>query len=146
MGDIGAGSRGMVSGCLSRYPGCIKKSSNNCTLDAEVNIFGDRSGVADHAGHWVALRLRQDGANRDAIGAWLEVRHGSRLTRREMTVGGGHASGESGWLHVGLGDTAEAEVRVVWPDGTAGGWERVAGDGFYVAERGKPAVAWVAAR
>ena len=44
-------------------------------------------------------------ANRDAIGAWIEVRCGDgKVMRREITVGGGHASGELGWRHFGLGD------------------------------------------
>ena len=35
------------------------------------------------------------GANRDAIGAWIEVKSRRRVMRREITVGGGHASGQS---------------------------------------------------
>jgi enediyne biosynthesis protein E4 len=72
---------------------------------------------------WTALRLHQPGANRDAIGAWVEVRHGDAITRREVTIGGGHASGQLGWLHFGLGDTTVAEVRVIWPDGAADDWQ-----------------------
>ena len=52
--------------------------------------------------------------------------------RREITVGGGHASGQIGWWHFGLGDAAQAEVRVVWPDGTAGDWQTVDGNNFYI--------------
>ena len=51
--------------------------------------------------------------------------------RREITVGGGHASGQLGWWHFGLGAETEAEVRVIWPDGATGDWYRVKGDGFY---------------
>ena len=62
--------------------------------------------------------------------------------RREITVGGGHAGGQSGWWHFGLGDTARAEVRVIWPDGTSGDWQAVDGNNFYILERGKPAQKW----
>jgi hypothetical protein len=80
----------------------------------------------------------------DAVGAWLEVRAGDRTTSREVTVGGGHASGETGWLHTGLGDAEEAEVRVQWPDGETGPWMPVAADSFVTIERGAAeAVPWL---
>src|SRR5262249_40869023 len=93
--------------------------------------------VTGNAGHWLEVRLQEDGANRDGIGAWVEVRGGGRVMPREITVGGGHASGELGWWHFGLADAGEAEMRVTWPDGTDGGWQHVASDRFYVLERGK---------
>ena len=96
-----------------------------------------------NAGHWVEVKVQQPGANRDAIGSWLEVKRGSAVMRREITVGGGHASGQSGWWHFGLGDAAEAELRAIWPDGTASAWQRVDGNGLYILERGKPVQAWV---
>jgi hypothetical protein len=98
--------------------------------------------VTRNAGHWLEVSLQQDGSNRDAIGSWLEVRAGSNVMRREITVGGGHASGEIGWWHFGLADASEAEVRVVWPDGTGSDWQRVDGNSFYILERGKPARLW----
>ena len=73
-----------------------------------------------NAGRWLEVRLQEAGANRDAIGSWVEVRCGATVTRREITVGGGHAGGELGWWHFGLGDAANADLRVVWPDGTGG--------------------------
>ena len=66
------------------------------------------------------------------------------MLRREITVGGGRASGQNGWWHFGLGDTAQAEVRVLWPDGISGDWQRVDSNNFYILERGKPAKVWVA--
>ncbi|MDP4822695.1 MAG: CRTAC1 family protein [Aestuariivirgaceae bacterium] len=87
------------------------------------------------AGNWIALRLKQPGPNADAIGAWVEVRRGDALARREVTSGGGHASGQLGWIHFGLGDAAEAEVRVIWPDGAAGDWKKVTADTRFVTER-----------
>ncbi len=98
--------------------------------------------VSTNAGNWIELSPVQEGANRDAIGGWIEIRLGDRLVRREITVGGGHASGQIGWRHFGLGKQKEVELRVVWPDGEAGGWQPLAANGFYVLERGKPARAW----
>jgi enediyne biosynthesis protein E4 len=94
------------------------------------------------AGHWIQLRLSQKVANRDAIGAWVEVKFGDKTIRREVTVGGGHASGQLNWRHFGIGEATDAEVRVLWPDGTADAWQHVAGDGFYLFERGKAATVW----
>ena len=100
--------------------------------------------VSTNAGHWVELRLKQPGTNRDAIGAWVEVRCEKEETLREVTIGGGHAGGQLGWLHFGLGGYAKAEVRVTWPDGTRDDWQPIDADGFYVVAPGKPPEAWVA--
>jgi hypothetical protein len=88
-------------------------------------------------GHWLQLALHQDGANRDAIGAWIEVRVAGHVQRREITVGGGHAGGQLGWRHFGLGAETGAEVRVIWPDGTASDWAKIDGDGLYDLTRGQ---------
>ena len=93
-------------------------------------------------GHWLGIRLMQPGPNRDAIGAWIETRIGDVIARRELTVGGGHASGELGWVHVGLGPATSAEVRVQWPDGTVGAWQRVAADGWVEIAPGAEPRAW----
>jgi hypothetical protein len=90
-------------------------------------------------GHWIDIRLEQPAPNRDAIGAWVEVRAGDRTTTREVTVGGGHASGALGWLHTGIGDASSAEVRVQWPDGTTGPWMTVNADERVTIARGDSA-------
>lgn len=94
------------------------------------------------AGRWVQVKIEQPGPNRDAIGAWIEVRRGDVTMRREATSGGGHVSGQTGWWHFGLGDLDEAEIRVIWPDGSEGDWARVSADGFYVLARDAEPVAW----
>ena len=106
-------------------------------------------------GHWLQLRLVQSGANRDAVGAWVEVdlgdalpTGGQRIIRHELTVGGGHASGHSGWMHFGLGTAKDARVRVQWPL-TSGGtgwseWQAVAASGFYMIDKERGVKAWKA--
>ena len=72
--------------------------------------------------NWIAIDLRQDGPNRNAIGAVIELRTEGGTIRREVTAGGGHLSGHLGAWHFGLGFAASAEVRITWPDGTQGDW------------------------
>ena len=94
-------------------------------------------------GGWIALRLKDAAPNVDAVGAWLEVDVPGRTTVREVTVGGGHAGGQTGWHHFGLGDADVARVRVRWPDGELGSWIPVEADRFVVVERGADeATAW----
>ncbi len=93
-------------------------------------------------GSWLQLRLDHPGANRDGIGAWVEMKAGDRLIRREITAGGGHASGHLGWRHFGLGGADAAEVRVIWPDGNTGDWQAVAADGFYTLRPGAMPEVW----
>ncbi len=86
---------------------------------------------------WVAVRLQRGGFNTDAIGAWVEVRHGDAITRREVTSGGGHASGQVGWLHFGLGDAETAEIRVIWPEGNVDDWQPLQTNTFSLMRPGK---------
>jgi enediyne biosynthesis protein E4 len=89
------------------------------------------------AGGFVAIELKQDGANRDAIGSWVEMRLGDKIVGREVTSGGGHAGGAIGPLHFGMGSASEAEARITWPDGAKGGWSKVSANSRYTFERGK---------
>ncbi|WP_071673844.1 CRTAC1 family protein [Nioella nitratireducens] len=84
--------------------------------------------VTEDGGHWLAVEVSQDGTNRLAVGAFVEVRAGDRLWTQEITVGGGHAGGVAGPLHFGLGQAQEVDLRVIWPDGTEGAWQTVAVD------------------
>jgi hypothetical protein len=99
-------------------------------------------------GHWLQVRPRQEGGNRDAVGAWLEVEAGGRVQRREHVIGGGHASGALGFLHVGLGEATSARVRVLWPGARPGDaamtsdWFEAKADRFYVLDRKQGLVPW----
>ncbi|WP_439155096.1 CRTAC1 family protein [Yoonia sp.] len=74
------------------------------------------------AGNWIAVDLRQPAPNTRAIGAFVELRAGDRVQTREVTIGGGHVSGSLIPLHFGLGAAKAADLRVIWPDGTATDW------------------------
>jgi enediyne biosynthesis protein E4 len=107
-------------------------------LGDPVKLWRNTGIGAAEPGHWLAVQLRQSGPNRDSIGAWLEVRVGGTVMRREIVVGGGHSGGELGWTHVGLGPARGADVRAQWPDGETGPWQHVDADQFVIIERGAP--------
>lgn len=99
---------------------------------------GKRPASGEPLGRWIALTLHQSGPNPDAVGAIVEVRTGGEggpIQTREVTVGGGHASGALVPLHVGLPAEGDVEVRVTWPDGTAGAWLPADGNGWYAIDR-----------
>jgi hypothetical protein len=114
---------------------------------APVAVFrnvgrGDAT-TPEPVGAWAAVRLRQPAPNVDAIGSWIEARAGDRTTVREVTVGGGHAGGQLGWIHLGLGAADDVSVRVTWPDGEVGPWMTLGAGTWSTIERGASApVAW----
>jgi hypothetical protein len=91
-------------------------------------------------GDWIAVKLEQTSPNPDAIGSWVEVRTGNRTLLRELTIGGGHAGGQLGWIHFGVGEANSVEVRVEWPDGERGPWLNTSSNQFIRVTRGAPEV------
>ena len=64
------------------------------------------------------------------------MRVGDRVARRELTIGGGHAGGQLGWIHFGLGTAQRADVRVLWPGGETGPWLNVPANEFTIVKKG----------
>jgi hypothetical protein len=112
------------------------------------NVGSGTASAPKPMGHWLQVRLRQGGGNRDAVGAWLEVDAGGRIQRCEQVVGGGHASGALGFVHIGLGEAATARVRVLWPGAKPGdaaltsSWFDATADRRYVLDRERGLVPW----
>jgi hypothetical protein len=100
------------------------------------NVGSGEAGQPAPIGDWIALQLEQTGPNRDAIGSWIEVRVDDQTMEREVTIGGGHAGGQLGWIHFGLGTAHKAEIRVQWPDGEQGPWMTVDANQFVIIKRG----------
>ncbi|WP_071795319.1 CRTAC1 family protein [Natronohydrobacter thiooxidans] len=94
------------------------------------------------SGNWLQIRLEQEGANRNAIGAIIEILRDGRLESHEVTSGGGHVSGALGWLHFGLGAAETVDLRVIWPDGAAGAWHDVLANGFLTLRRDAEPEPW----
>ena len=106
------------------------------------NVGAGDAARPEPMGSWLSIRLEDNTGNRDAIGAWIEVRVGERTIHRELTVGGGHASGHLGWVHVGIGRGREAEVTVVWPDGVRDEGRTLGADQFVILSRDSEPVIW----
>jgi len=99
---------------------------------ANAEILHNQS---DESGAWLQVALRQKGGNVNAVGAWIEVRAEDEMWRQEVVIGGGHASGQSGWHHFGLGGEDEAEIRVQWPDGMWSAWQPAGSNRFITLSR-----------
>jgi hypothetical protein len=69
--------------------------------------------------HWLRLRLRGKGPNRDAIGARVGVRAGGQTQTREVMPTRSYLSQVELPLTFGLGTADAVEgVSILWPDGT----------------------------
>ncbi|QKV17484.1 FG-GAP repeat domain-containing protein [Oricola thermophila] len=109
--------------------------------EAPLSLFRNAGGSnngseARPMGNWLEIELRQKGVNRNAIGATITVKSGNETRTRRVQVGGGHASGSSGFIHVGTGVAERAQIRVQWPDGEWSAPFRVFANNFVVIERG----------
>jgi enediyne biosynthesis protein E4 len=131
----------VAKGNVDEEPDHAMKDPSNLLLGRPDGTFvegGEAAGIVEFArGRGATLAdLNLDGPNRDATGAWIEVKVGDATLRREVTVGGGHAGGELGWLGFGLGPATGAQVRVQWPNGETGPWLAATADTHAVIERG----------
>lgn len=101
---------------------------------AELKLYQN---VTAGTGHWLKVRLAQPSGNRNAVGARIELETPAGRQYREVTIGGGHAGGQLGYEHFGLGAAGEARLRVRWSDGSTGPWHRLAADGHVQLEKGR---------
>jgi hypothetical protein len=92
-------------------------------------------GAQGSSGNWLQLRLSQPGGNRDAIGAWIQLQTPSQMIQKELTAGGGHASGGLGWIHFGLGTASTVKLRVQWPHSGWGEWTQVRANQFLTVDK-----------
>ncbi len=114
---------------------------------AKTQLWRNMGNTSGPKNHWLQLQLQQGGANKNAVGAWVEIQANNKIQRKEIVVGGGHASGSAGWIHFGLGEASAAKVRVQWPNTGPNGqawsdWMDVQADGFAIVERDKPVTIW----
>jgi len=107
---------------------------------APVSVFRNLGGKTPSGtrpmGNWLQLELSQSGENRNAVGATVAIKTGVPSQIRKVQVGGGHASGASGFIHVGLGVAERATIRIQWPDGEWSSEYRVFANNFVLIKKG----------
>ena len=70
--------------------------------------------------HFIRLRLVGSKCNRDAIGAWIQVRAGDRVLRRQVMPTRSYLSQVELPVTIGLGETSQIdELTIEWPDGSS---------------------------
>lgn len=72
---------------------------------------------SDRQGNWLTMQLVGTTSNRDAIGAWVELKAGERSLIRHVVGGGGYLSQAPYTLHWGLANAEVASAIVHWPNG-----------------------------
>ncbi|MBO6891924.1 MAG: CRTAC1 family protein [Roseibium sp.] len=101
------------------------------------NLGAGTAGGPKPLGNWLAIDVRQPGdKNTRAVGAKISVKTGNRTVVKDIQVGAGHASGQMGFVHFGLGVAERANVRIKWPDGDWSHGYRVFANGHVIIERG----------
>jgi len=107
-----------------------------------VSLFRNTGTATDWGtrpmGNWLGIELQNGKINPNAIGARIVVKTGNLSQSRVVQIGGGHASGQVGFVHFGLGVAERATVRVQWPDGDWSHEYRVFANNFVVIPRGEP--------
>jgi len=91
-------------------------------LDLVVTTVGNRArvyrNVARNRGHWLIVRAYDPRLKRDAYGAEVVVRVGSRRWLRVINPGDSYQCSSDPRAHFGLGGASRYDgIRVLWPDG-----------------------------
>lgn len=90
-------------------------------------------------GNWVKVELDNGDINSNAIGAKISVKTGNLNQSKTIQIGGGHASGQIGFTHFGLGVAERATIRIQWPNGDWSHPYKVFANNHVVIKRGNDA-------
>lgn len=105
-------------------------SSGDVDLDGRVDLYVTNGFSKSHgngvllknesaAGNWAIINLEGSDANPFGFGTTITFVTGERTYRRQTTDGFNYRSqSATGQVHLGLHDAEQAEVRILWPDGT----------------------------
>ena len=84
--------------------------------EANIGLFRN---VTRQPDNFLRIKIQGGEHNVDAIGAKIKVTlPDGTVQRRTIAVGGGHASGQTGYQHFGMDTETTAQVEVNWIDGT----------------------------
>lgn len=101
-----------------------------------VSLFRNQGRQVDwghtRMGNFLAIELQNGAINPDAIGAKISVKTGNLTQSQTVQIGGGHASGQLGFIHFGLGVAERAQIRIQWPNGDQSPEYRVFANSFVV--------------
>lgn len=107
-----------------------------------VNLFLNEGAKTDWGhrpmGNWIKIELDNGAINKDAIGAKISVKTGNLTQNKTIQIGGGHASGQLGFSHFGLGVAERATIRVQWPNGDWSHPYKVFANNHVIIERDSP--------
>ena len=136
-----ANKAGVASVAQSRG-GAVVDFNRDGLLDLVVNNRNEPAqiwrNVSTGPGNFIAIEPRMAGPNVDAINGWIEVKTpDGKVQRKEITIGGGHASGHITPHHFGLGNETAAQVRILWPHAAEGEWQKVEAGKFLRIEPDK---------
>lgn len=111
-------------------------------VDLLVTTIGDRARLyrnrAPAQGHWLLVRALDSKLRRDAYGATVTVRCGSRRWNGLVHAGGSYLCSSDPRVHFGLGvHDAVDELRVLWPDGVEEMYTGRAADCSIVLRKGE---------
>jgi len=90
-------------------------------VDIVLRNYGSAAGMLRNRlaeGHWLSVELEGTESNRNAVGARIRLRTGSRWQTRVVNAGSGYLSGNSLRQHFGLGKASSVDELVIdWPSG-----------------------------
>ncbi len=89
-------------------------------------------------GNWIKIELDNGDINKDAVGAKISVKTGNLTQNKTVQIGGGHASGQLGFNHFGLGVAERATIRVQWPNGDWSHPYKVFANNHVIIQRDSP--------
>jgi hypothetical protein len=119
---------------------------NDGWQDIFVSEIDDTPTLLHHEGpgETRALKLLLVGfdANRDGVGARIELQAGGRTQHRELRLSDGYLGSNDARLHFGLGEAPQADaVQIVWPAGSVEKVGPLAKGFLYIIKQGQGVVA-----
>ena len=106
---------------------------------ANVSLFRNQGNKTSwghrRLGNWLAIELDNGDINKRAIGAKMTIKTGNLVQTKTLQIGGGHASGQLGFSHFGLGVAERITIRIKWPDGTQSPQYRALANNFIVIKK-----------